>query len=65
MIHAFEKANNIEIPYKIVDRRPGDIAECYADPSKAEKELDWHANLSLEDMCKDAYTFTKNRKSND
>ena len=61
MIHAFEKANNVKIPYKIVGRRPGDIAECYADPSLANKELNWKANLTLEDMCKDAYNFTKNR----
>lgn len=61
MINAFEKANNVHIPYKIVGRRPGDIAECYADVSLAEKELGWKAELNLEDMCKDAYTFTKNR----
>lgn len=61
MINAFEKANNVHIPYKVVERRPGDIAKCYADVALAEKELDWNAELNLEDMCKDAYTFTKNR----
>ena len=40
-------------------RRHGDIAICYADPSKAQKELNWKAELKLEDMCKDAYNFTK------
>ena len=59
MIKAFEKANNVKVNYKIVGRRPGDIAICYADPSKAEKELNWKAELNLEDMCRDAYNFTK------
>ena len=62
MIHAFENANHVSVPYKIEARRPGDIAKCYADSSKAEKELNWKATLTLEDMCKDAYNFTKNRK---
>lgn len=62
MINAFEKANNVHIPYKVAERRPGDIAECYADVRLAEKELGWKAELNLEDMCKDAYTFTKNRR---
>lgn len=59
MIKAFESANGVEVPYKIVGRRPGDIATCYADPSKAERELNWKAELGLEDMCRDAYNFTK------
>ena len=59
MIKAFEKANNVKVNYKIVGRRPGDIATCYADSSKAEKELNWKAELNLEDMCRDAYNFTK------
>ena len=58
MIKAFESANGVEVPYKIVGRRPGDIATCYADPSKAERELNWKAELGLEDMCRDAYNFT-------
>ena len=62
MVEAFEKANNVKINYKIVGRRPGDIAICYADPQKAEKELNWKAELGLEDMCYDAYMFTKNNK---
>ena len=59
MIKAFESANGVEVPYKIVGRRPGDIATCYADPSKAERELNWKAELDLKDMCRDAYNFTK------
>lgn len=58
MVETFEKSNNVNVPYKIIERRPGDIAECYADASKAKKELNWHAELGLEDMCKDAYNFT-------
>lgn len=59
MIKAFESANGVEVPYKIVGRRPGDIGTCYADPSKAERELNWKAELGLKDMCRDAYNFTK------
>lgn len=60
LVNAFEKINNIKIPYKIVTRREGDIAECYADASKAEKELDWKAEKDITDMCKDAWRFEKN-----
>ena len=62
MIKAFENANHVKVNYKIVGRRPGDIAVCYADSSKAKKELHWESELSLEDMCRDAYEFTKNIK---
>ena len=57
MVNAFEKANNIKIPYKIVDRRPGDIATCYANPTKAKEELGFVATKTLEDMCKDAWNY--------
>lgn len=60
LIRAFEKANEIEIPYEIVDRRPGDIASCYADVSKAKKELDWTAKRDIIRMCRDAWRFEKN-----
>lgn len=60
IVKAFEKANNIEIKYEITARRPGDIAVCYADPSKAKNELDWEAVRDLEQMCKDAWRYTKN-----
>ena len=59
IVNAFEKVNHIKINYKITDRRPGDIAECYSDPSKAKEELGWEATLTIEDMCRDAYNFVK------
>ena len=46
--------------YKISERRPGDIDECYADPTKAEELLGWRAEKTLEDMCKDSYRWQKN-----
>jgi UDP-glucose 4-epimerase len=60
LVHAFEEANNIKVPYEIVDRRPGDIAEFYADASKAERELGWKAKKGIIDMCRDAWNFEKN-----
>lgn len=60
IIKCFEKVNNVKINYKIVDRRPGDIAECYADPTKAKEELGWVATRGLEEMCRDAWNFAKN-----
>jgi UDP-glucose 4-epimerase len=57
MVNAFEKATGQAVPYKIVDRRPGDIAASFADPSKAEKELNWKAEKTLEDMCRDAWRW--------
>lgn len=57
LVKAFEEANGIEVPYEIVDRRPGDIASCYADASKAKKELGWTAKLGIVDMCRDAWRF--------
>lgn len=60
LVKAFEEANDIEVPYEIVDRRPGDIASCYADASKAKLELKWNAKRGLLDMCKDAWCFEKN-----
>lgn len=52
VVHAFENANEVDIPYKIVERRPGDIAIGYADPAKAKELLVWEAKYSLEDMCR-------------
>ena len=57
VIKAFEKATGKEVPYEIVDRRPGDIAECWADPSKAKEELDWQAEYGIEGMCRDAWNW--------
>ncbi|MCP4022461.1 MAG: UDP-glucose 4-epimerase GalE [Desulfobacteraceae bacterium] len=55
MVKGFEKISGAKIPYKIVGRRPGDIASCYADPSKANAELDWKAVKTLYDMCQDTW----------
>ncbi len=57
IVNAFERVNNIKIPYQIAPRRPGDIAECYADASKAEFELGWKATRTLDDMCASAWNF--------
>lgn len=59
MVHAFEKANDINIPYKLVERRPGDIATCYSDPSLAAKELNWTAERDLQAMMKDTWNWQK------
>jgi len=60
MVKAFEQANGIQIPYKLVDRRPGDIATCYSDPSLAAKELGWKAERGLAQMMKDTWNWQKN-----
>jgi len=60
MVNAFRKVTGKPIPYRIVDRRPGDIASCYADPSKANKELGWKATRGLEEMCQDAWRWQSN-----
>lgn len=57
MITAFEQAAKVKVPYKIVDRRSGDIAECWADPNKAAAELDWQALHSLDDMMRDTWRW--------
>lgn len=62
LVKAFEEANDIEVPYQIVDRRPGDIASCYADASKAKQELGWTAKLDIIAMCRDAWQFEKKNK---
>ena len=59
LVKNYEKVNGVKVPYKIVDRRPGDIASCYAYPSKALNELNWKAELGLEDMMRDSYNFIK------
>ena len=64
LVNAFEKVNNLKVNYKIVERRPGDIASCYADPSKALKELNWKAEKTLEDMMKGSYRFIENESKN-
>ena len=63
LVNTFERVNNVKINYQITDRRPGDIASCYSDPTLAETELNWKAEKGIEDMCKDAYNFIiKNSK---
>ena len=57
MLHAFERACGRELPYTLTDRRPGDVASCYADPTLAERELGWRAGLDLEAMCADAWRW--------
>lgn len=57
VIKAFERASGVEIPYTVVDRRPGDIASCYADASLAKQELGWEAHHSLEDACRDGWKW--------
>jgi UDP-glucose 4-epimerase len=59
MIKAFEKVSGRPIPYKIKDRRPGDVAECWADPSQAKRRMNWAATRSIEDMCKDTWRWQK------
>lgn len=62
LVNTFQKVNNIEVKYKIVGRRAGDIATCYADPSKAKKELGWVAEKGIEDMCRDSWNFIVSNK---
>lgn len=57
MITAFEKVSNKHIPYRIMDRRPGDVASSYADPSKAQREMGWIALRFLDDICRDAWKW--------
>ena len=60
IVKTFSKVNNVEIPYQIKPRRAGDIAECYADPTKAKEVLGWTAEKTLEDMCRDSWNWQKN-----
>lgn len=62
IVTTFEKVNNIKVPYKIVERRSGDIASCYADPNYALEKLNWKAEKGIEEMCKDSYNFVLNSK---
>ena len=57
MVHAFEKANGVKVPYQIVDRRPGDLPTCYADPAKSAEILGWKAEKNLVDMCRDSWNW--------
>ena len=57
MVHAFEEANNVPVPYEIQARRPGDLATCYADPTKSAEQLHWAAERTLVDMCRDSFRW--------
>jgi UDP-glucose 4-epimerase len=59
MVKAFEKAADVQIPYQIIDKRPGDVAVCYADPNKAKSELGWIAEKNISDMCVDSWRWQK------
>jgi len=62
LVEAFKKVNNIEVNYKIVDRRPGDIASCYADSSYAKEKLNWSFSMGIEEMCKDSWNYIMKNK---
>ncbi len=62
IVNTFSKVNNVKVNYKIVERRPGDVATCYADSSYALKKLHWKAEKSIEDMCRDAYLYAIKNK---
>jgi UDP-glucose 4-epimerase len=60
VIHAFERVTGVKIPYEIVARRPGDLPTSFADPAKANRELNWHATHTLDEMCADAWRWQSN-----
>ena len=62
IVNTFMKVNNVDVPYKIVERRPGDIASCYASAEKAKKVLNWEAKLDINEMCRDSYNYVKKNK---
>jgi UDP-glucose 4-epimerase len=57
LVHAFETANDVEVPYRIAPRRSGDLAFCYANVDKAERLLGWRAEKTVEDMCRDSWRW--------
>ena len=60
LVHAFEKANNLTIEYKIVERRPGDVDASYADVTKAYEEMGWKTKYDIVDACRDSWNWQKN-----
>lgn len=60
MVKAFEKASEQNVPYKMVERRSGDVASCYADPSLADQQLNWRAEKGLQQMCEDSWRWQSN-----
>ncbi len=63
LVETFQKVNKVEVPYQIVERRPGDIDACYADPTYAKEKLNWEATKGIEEMCRDSYNFAINYNS--
>ena len=63
LVHAFEKVNGVPVPHRIAPRRSGDLAFCYANVDKAARLLHWHAEKSVEDMCRDAWHWQENAKN--
>ena len=57
VVNAFEKVNGVKVPYRIMPRRPGDIATCYCNPAKAKAELGWEAQYGIEEMCRDSWNW--------
>lgn len=57
LVHTFGRVNHLDIPYTIVERRPGDVARCFADASRAKEKLGWQAQKTLEDMCRDSWRW--------
>ena len=62
LVKTFEKVYNVKVNYKVGDRRPGDIASCFADVKKEKKEMNWVATKGLEEMCKDSWNFILKNK---
>ena len=60
MVNAFKRATGRDVPYKLAPRRPGDVAQCYADPERAQALLGWRATRGIEDMCRDAWRWQEN-----
>ena len=60
IVKAFTQVNGVPVPYSIKPRRPGDIATCYSDPAKAERELGWKAEYGIDEMCRDSWNWQKN-----
>jgi len=63
MVKTFEEVNQVDIPYKVTNRRSGDIAEFYSNPNKANKILNWNSERNIKDMCLDTWKFQINSKS--
>lgn len=62
LVKTFEKVNNVKVKYQIKERRPGDIATCYADPARAKEQLGWVATKGIEDMCRDTWNYALKHK---